>query len=766
MAAACVAAFMLPGAYAQTVEFGAEGKPGAAQRGKPGLVTLAGAAFLAGPSEGGAPLPNPPGFLAEVGVFREAANHYVLVKVEGKEQWGWMQAGDVLQQVGCLRVSEANLSFQKVTLRNDWKAASGNAGNIKLPDEIRFHDAPTASGAETKSTRISDILYVFARRGEGKEAFLLLGADPIWAPGRPGTSIKGWVPQAECSEWPSRVAVYYNQANRKDRAPVPIFREEEEVQRWAKDPAYRPQRGDQIAQEPQSAAPLRYDANRFPVIGQDDCCLKVSFIASGSAIQIGRQMARSLRNVQILFVIDATKSMQPYFGAVQQAIRESKSGLPENVQAQNHFAAAVYRDYADGNRAAEVIANFDDERALNNLSSVVAQSNPADHDLPEAVYEGVIRAVSKVKWNPAFTHAVIVIGDHGNHPSAEDAAKHDLKDAPDPRGHTAKDVADVLDPKEAALKYDRIMLHAINVNVRQEWLPYNDLFMDQMNQIIDATKHGGLDDQGKRGMDSVGRLAIDDPSDPERAKEQVMKAIKEALVAANLFAEMVIKQEDTGGCVPPAADGDASLFLGTQACDFLMDEVEHQGWAPPPFGGYTQISEEGWLLREKDGKELVEPWVWLSRNEAFNFIGFLSGLSGAGGQPERAAEVISQTVLAASGDRLLQNETIADYIKRAYQLPFRDDTILRYTAEELQKKLLNDKSFREQFLKEIGRSLERINYAANEQNPDVPLTWDQTNGRWLKPPAEQIGVQKRWAASLGLEQYGWFPLSYLPGGVQ
>jgi hypothetical protein len=27
-------------------------------------------------------------------------------------------------------------------------------------------------------------------------------------------------------------------------------------------------------------------------------------------------------------------------------------------------------------------------------------------------------------------------------------------------------------------------------------------------------------------------------------------------------------------------------------------------------------------------------------------------------------------------------------------------------------------------------------------------------------------VQQRWAASLGLEQYGWFPLSYLPGGIE
>jgi hypothetical protein len=765
-AAACAAACILPVALGQTVDFGQEGQPAAAQRGKPGLVALAGAAFLVGPGGSATPLPDPPGFRSEVRVFRESANHFLLVRVEGKQLWGWMQSGDVLQQEGCLRVSEESPIYRKVTLRNDWKAASGDAGGRRLPQTIDFLDAPAASGTSTKSTRISDILYVFARRGEGKDAFLLLGADPVWAVGRPEASIKGWVPETECAEWNSRVAVYYNQADRDQRTKLFIFREEDDVKRWAQDQSYRPKPGEVIAQEPQPTAPLRFDDNRFPVIGQEDCCLKVSFIASGSAIQIGRRLAQNLRNVQILFIIDATKSMQPYFGAVQQAIRESKSGLPANEQAQYHFAAAVYRDYADGKRAAELIANFDDERALNNLGSVVAESNAADHDLPEAVYEGIIQAVGRVKWNPGFTKMVIVIGDHGNHPSAEDAANRDLKDALEPKGRTSQAVAGVLDPKDGALRYGPIMLHAINVNVRQEWLPYNDLFMDQMFAILDATRHGGLDDQGKRGMGSVARLAIDDPRDPERAKDQVKKAIADALASGNRSAEALNTVIDTGVCVPPGSDVDANVFLGTRACDFLMDEVANQKWAPPPPGGYTQISEEGWVLREKDGQELVEPWVWISRNEAFNFIGFLSGLLSASGQPERAAEIIAQTVLTTTGDRFQQGETIADYIKRAYQLPFRDDTILRYTPAELQTILMNDRAAREGYLKEIGRSRERMNFAANEQNPDVPLTWDQTNGRWLTPTADQIPMQKRWAASLGLEQYGWFPLSYLPGGVQ
>ena len=60
--------------------------------------------------------------------------------------------------------------------------------------------------------------------------------------------------------------------------------------------------------------------------------------------------------------------------------------------------------------------------------------------------------------------------------------------------------------------------------------------------------------------------------------------------------------------------------------------------------------------------------------------------------------------------------------------------MLRYTPDELQKKLLNERSFQEQFQKEIGRSLERLSLAMAERNADVPLTWDSVKGRWMKPP--------------------------------
>jgi len=729
---------------------------------------VARAPFLAGPVDGAPQLDAPPGFRAQVDYYRLHSNNYLLVKVADKDQWGWMRAADVLQTKECLKVSKENPVYQKVTLRNDWKTGNPTAAGRRLPQEVDFLDAASPTATSIRNTRISEIFFVFGRRVAGGNGYLLLGADPNWAPNRPEASIKGWVLEAHCTRWNSRVAVYYNQANRANRDRVVIFPDEDKASRYASDGKVIP--GTILAQESSAPRRLRYDESRFPIVDQKGPLLKIAFIASGNSRQIneGQQLIYDLRNIQILFVIDATTSMQPYFDAVQQAIRESRNAMSPSERAQYHFAVAVYRDYADGTEMAQVIANFDDERSLSKLATVPARSNRADHDYPESVYTGIIYAVRNVKWNPRYFKAVVVIGDHGNHPTEEQVARFELKDAIEEQpDSTAKAVADVLDPTDGTSKFGPILFHAINVNVRKDWIRYNDLFMAQMDEVLDLTKHGApdKDKQQRHGMGSVARLGVDDPGDASRAKDQVKKAIASAFAGTNKAAEILTNVIDTGGCGPSTSAVDGDVFFGTQACSFLMDSVKRVGWIPPE-KGYSQISEEGWLLSEKANQKLVEPWVWMSRRDVFSFVGFLSGVLTAAQHAERAADVIAQTVSAATGDVLHKEESLADYVRRAFQLPFRNDMILRYTPDELQKKLLNERSFQEQFQKEIGRSLERLSLALAEQNADVPLTWDSGKGRWMKPPVGQILTEQRWAASLGLEQYGWFPLSYLPGGLE
>src|SRR5262249_14949424 len=158
--------------------------------------------------------------------------------------------------------------------------------------------------------------------------------------------------------------------------------------------------------------------------------------------------------------------------------------------------------------AAQMIARFGDDPGFNRLGTLVARSNPGDHDYPEAVYNGIVQAIRSANWNPRYTKFVIVIGDHGNHP-VPDEVNVTVKDASEPRGMTAKTVADAIDQQF-------VVFQAINVNRRQQWVTYNNLFEAQMNKTLDLTRFG-LDNNGRRGIGAVRRLAVDDPRDADRA---------------------------------------------------------------------------------------------------------------------------------------------------------------------------------------------------------------------------------------------------------
>jgi hypothetical protein len=144
-------------------------------------------------------------------------------------------------------------------------------------------------------------------------------------------------------------------------------------------------------------------------------------IRSGSEI-----LDRNLRQVNIVFVIDGTSSMQPYFKPVAEIIEQAMGDI-EAMHQRNTFrlGAVVYRDHAElvSNRLVEVynLEAFDPEEPENHgligfLNGIDAQ-DLHDQDPPEAVYFGLKTALTRIL--PAAreprTNIVIMIGDAGDH---------------------------------------------------------------------------------------------------------------------------------------------------------------------------------------------------------------------------------------------------------------------------------------------------------------------------------------------------------------
>ena len=127
---------------------------------------------------------------------------------------------------------------------------------------------------------------------------------------------------------------------------------------------------------------------------------------------------RQLRNMNVLFVIDGTQSMQPYIGSVSKAINNSidilgeelKNGLVNSMK----FGIGIYRDKTEqkDGKMYEYMEFTSDKKKVNDfLGSTKAYSNPGD-DEPEAVYQGLKRAMTNFKKDQK--NVLIWIGDAGN----------------------------------------------------------------------------------------------------------------------------------------------------------------------------------------------------------------------------------------------------------------------------------------------------------------------------------------------------------------
>ena len=174
------------------------------------------------------------------------------------------------------------------------------------------------------------------------------------------------------------------------------------------------------------------DVLRYPILENNTekawNCSTFSSPGTGSAInkganKAGKGMAAvkknmdALVNINIAFVMDGTKSMNPYYPAVKQTIKEMNSYFPKNWHVKVGFV--IYRDKADGNYVTEMVpmTNPDNEKLaewLDKGGEYGIKSDSRDHTMAEALYYGINRALDGFNFNPDESNLMFVIGDCGD----------------------------------------------------------------------------------------------------------------------------------------------------------------------------------------------------------------------------------------------------------------------------------------------------------------------------------------------------------------
>lgn len=140
-----------------------------------------------------------------------------------------------------------------------------------------------------------------------------------------------------------------------------------------------------------------------------------------------------IRKINIIFVIDATQSMQPYSASIQSGVNNAMKQIADSISKRSNrddkqndysFGAVLYRDDAMARPVEKWGQNLSSDKdalfkwlndRMNNVNNNPAPGKKADPDQAEAVFNGLYFALDQYRIDPSNSNYVILIGDCGDH---------------------------------------------------------------------------------------------------------------------------------------------------------------------------------------------------------------------------------------------------------------------------------------------------------------------------------------------------------------
>lgn len=309
--------------------------------------------------------------------------------------------------------------------------------------KVIFFDSPNLKRPNDRDSRIYEIFFVFAETDNA----LLLGKSQTISATSAKSTVLGWVDKDRVTDWSQRMALEPNW----DAEAV----EERKINRIEaialSDSVaavnYKNGLGVTAAQTIWSGGLYEKRSipswKRFPIIRQtSEGIAEVVVVsevrsASGDVLSAERyaeienqynRVRDQRRNINLIFVIDGTRSMESYFPSIANAIQSSMN-LVLASDNDFKFGVVVYRDYPDEscNRLISQ-KGMVDKNSLPSLIQWVREITTdgcKDKDKPEAMYHGLAAALRMLGDDAKSSNAIILIGDTGNRIPDE---RHDPKE--------------------------------------------------------------------------------------------------------------------------------------------------------------------------------------------------------------------------------------------------------------------------------------------------------------------------------------------------
>lgn len=351
------------------------------------------------------------------------------------EDFGWIEKENLLLWDHCLvtekgKINKKGMILNTIESLKKEKIEKGDEENVKY----YYNDKLSVESETGRTSKIYEILYIYKVKGDA----ILLGKTYFTDVSRAKEMIFGWVSSKKITIWDHRIAVEPNwekEAALERKAHnirATFLVDVPKAKRYAE---AKPMNDRYVIWNNDTYEKRNIgDWRRFPLLMYDkesqiikagvmselrSALDKADTIGTVSLAEIQRnynELRAKARNINVVFVVDGTKSMDLYFPAISKAIIASMDKLKKSYSKNSmRFGAVVYTDNAEKNMLIQAKKLNSNYREVAGWLSPNRVYHKYDKDTPEAVNYGLMAALRSVGLQKNETNIIILVGDAGNH---------------------------------------------------------------------------------------------------------------------------------------------------------------------------------------------------------------------------------------------------------------------------------------------------------------------------------------------------------------
>jgi len=520
-----------------------------------------------------------------------------------------------------------------------------------LKEDSPIYAQPSNSSDETGSAKRFSPVFIFIPENNGtnlvKDGFYQVGKEP--------NSAIGWLPANVVAEWDHRLCLNFTPL--VGRQPALVYESKDKANTALV--AGVADRQKAVAEEPGDTSGNRYSM-LLPVLekqkvttgGQIKQAYRIGFLSgneqptslsSNGPAPSDSSSAKELALLEVVFVMDATGSMQPYIDGAKQVIQSISQSVRGMREAGTRFGLVCYRDYIDNQSAMEyVVKRYAPlDRNLSNtleiLNHQVRKASVSSEDYPEAMFDGLYAAITETNWNKdkSSLRIVVLVGDASAHPSGDRKNPHNYS----------------LSQMTKTAQDNRVRIIAIKIRSGED---DDEIHREQMQKLAqgESAEVGGVFEEID-GSANVG---------------DYIQA---------LTAKIETEIGRMGTLVQAVHDPTIVQALPSDEKAIILNNLKTTGGTGADF-------REGWISeRSPEGKLQVKPYVFFPFDDMALSIFYLqTALTLAKSSTDKIQRTLAQTVNTQTGEKWEEGETLETHYKKKLGLPATSN-LLRFSLKDI-----------------------------------------------------------------------------------